>query len=258
MDKKTNIANILQRVKDIELGQNKTSNQRNQLVIDIHESNVNGYFKFQVDLNIDDINEKGYKPELKSIYDLNKVERHHLKYLRSEFQKYLGVQWNSKDNKSSIDALRDSFDAYIPMTIWQNINKDEVLKQKNKSYFAGANNSKIRVNGDYVSEYCERLNKDSDPQISLNFSNIQNVARGYYKEFGGGGTKTNPFDQKIKNISSLIKKDYEAKNPFNSGTAKSEQYISFLTTTCQTWLSQLRTARTNASPKNKVEYKKAI
>ena len=28
MDKKTNIANILQRVKDIELGQNKTSNQK--------------------------------------------------------------------------------------------------------------------------------------------------------------------------------------------------------------------------------------
>ena len=88
MDKKTNIANILQRVKDIELGQNKTSNQRNQLVIDIHESNVNGYFKFQVDLNIDDINEQGYKPELKSIYDLNKVERHHLKYLRTEFREY--------------------------------------------------------------------------------------------------------------------------------------------------------------------------
>ena len=258
MDKKTNIANILTRVKDIELGLNKNSNQRNQLVIDIHESNVNGYFKFQVDLNIDDINEQGYKPELKSIYELNKVEKHHLKYLKNEFQKYLGVQWNSKDNKSSIDALRDSFNAYVPMTIWQEKNEMEVLKQKNKSYFAGANNSKIRIDGDYVSEYCQRLNKDGDPQISLNFNDTQNVARGYYKEFGGGQSHTNPFDQKIKNISSLIKKDYEAKNPFNSGTAKSEQYISFLTTTCQTWLSQLRNARTNASPKNKVEYKKAI
>ena len=258
MDKKTNIANILTRVKDIELGLNKNSNQRNQLVIDIHESNVNGYFKFQVDLNIEDINEQGYKPEYKSIYDLNKVERHHLKYLRSEYQKFLGVQWNSKDNKSSIDALRDSFDAYIPMTIWQNQNKTDVLKQKNKSYFTGANNSKIRIDGDYVSEYCERLNKDSDPQISLNFSNIQNVARGYYKEHGGGQSHTNPFDQKIKNITTLIKKDYEAKNPFNSGTAKSEEYIAFLVTACSTWLSQLKMARINISPKSKVEYKKVV
>ena len=258
MDKKTNIANILTRVKDIEFGLNKNSNQRNQLVIDIHESNIHGYFKFQVDLNIEDINEQGYKPEYKSIYGLNKVERHHLKYLRTEFIKYLGVSWTSKDNKGAIDALRDSFDAYIPMTIWQNQNKTDVLKQKNKSYFTGANNSKIRIDGDYVYKYCKRLNKDIEPQISLNFSNIQNVARGYYKEHGGGQSHTNPFDQKIKNITTLIKKDYEAKNPFNSGTAKSEQYISFLTTTCQTWLSQLRTARTNASPKNKVEYKKAI
>jgi hypothetical protein len=258
MDKKTNIANILIRVKDIETGLNKNSNIRNQLVIDIHESNINGYFKFQVDLNIDDINEQGYTPEFMSIYKLNKVDKHHLKYLRNEYQKYLGVQWNSKDNKSSIDALRDSFDAYVPMTIWQTKKNKDVLKQKNKSYFAGANNSKIRVNGNYVFEYCERLNKDNDDDISLNFSNVQNVARGYYKEFGGGQSHTNPFDQKIKNISSLIKKDYEAKNPFNSGTAKTEQNISFLTTTCQTWLSQLRNARTNASPKNKVEYKKAI
>ena len=147
MDKKTNIANILQRVKDIELGQNKTSNQRNQLVIDIHESNVNGYFKFQVDLNIDDINEQGYTPDLKSIYNLNKVERHHLKYLRTEFQKYLGVQWNSKDNKSSIDALRDSFDAYIPMTIWQNINKDDVLKQKINLILLGLTILKLELMG---------------------------------------------------------------------------------------------------------------
>ena len=129
MDKKTNIAGIIDLVKDIETGLNKTSNNRNQLVVKIHEANIGGFFKFQVDLNIDDKNEAGYKAEYLSIYQLNKVDKHHLKYLRNEFIKYLGVSWTSKDNKGSVDALRDSFDAYIPMTIWQNQNKDDVLKQ---------------------------------------------------------------------------------------------------------------------------------
>ena len=258
MDKKTNIAGIIDLVKDIELGLNKTSNNRNQLIVKIHEANIGGFFKFQVDLNIDDKNEAGYKAEYLSIYQLNKVDKHHLKYLRTEFIKYLGVSWTSKDNKGAIDALRDSFDAYIPMTIWQNKNKKDVLKQKNKSYFTGANNSKIRIDGDYVYKYCKRLNKDIEPQISLNFSNVLNVARGYYREFGGGQKHTNPFDQKLKMVNQMLQKDYEAKTPFDNGTSDSEQLVSFLTTTCQNWLSKLREARTNTSPKNKVEYKKVV
>ena len=58
------------------------------------------------------------------------------------------------------------------------------------------------------------------------------------------------------NIFPGVKVSHRGKTITDTGSSK--QYISFLTTTCQTWLSQLRTARTNASPKNKVEYKKAI
>jgi hypothetical protein len=59
------------------------------------------------------------------------------------------------------------------------------------------------------------------------------------------GSRTNPFDQKIKNITADINKDKDAENPFTMGSADTESNISKLVVAGNQWLSALRQARLN-------------
>jgi len=245
---------ILETINNIATGIQKDSNARLLLLTQIKTAVDNNEFKLEVDLNREDKNSKKYKPNLVSFDKLNKITNSDLKYLRDNFQiSYLGVNWLSKDKeqKAKIDALRDSFNAFIPMAKY---GKDTLIKKSN-SYFTGANNSKIRVNGNYVYEYCTSLNKDNITDVALNFSEVLRVARGYYKnENLGGGSRTNPFDSVIKRADTLLKEDMDSVKPFEMGSSKSEQLVSFLVQSGQKWLSELRKAREDISPKAKVEF----
>ena len=167
-------------------------------------------FKLEVDLNRANAEKKTYKKNMVSIHSLNTFGNSELKFIRDEFQfNFLGVQWKSgdKEEKAKIDAMRDVLNAYIPINAWGN----DTLIKKNNSYLTGANNSKVRVKCDFVNEYCKPLNKD-DIDPALNFSELQRVARGYYKTKNKdvGGTKTTPFDQAIKRASKLLDDDMNA------------------------------------------------
>ena len=59
------------------------------------------------------------------------------------------------------------------------------------------------------------------------------------------GSRTNPFDQKIKNITAEINKDKNAEDPFTMGSADTESNISKLVVAGNQWLSALRQARLN-------------
>ena len=59
------------------------------------------------------------------------------------------------------------------------------------------------------------------------------------------GSRTNPFDQKIKNITADINKDKNAEDPFTMGSSDTESNISKLVVAGNQWLSALRQARLN-------------
>ena len=201
-----------------------------------------------------DAEKKSYKKNMVSIHSLNTFGNSELKNIRDRFQyEFLGVQWKSgdKEQKAKIDALRDVLNAYIPINAY---GKDTLIK-KNNSYLTGANNSKIRIKGDFVGEYCKPLNKDKLGENALNFSELTRVARGYYKtkDKNVGGTKTNPFDQAIKRASKLLSDDMEAENPFEMSSSKTETNVSILIQVAQKYINEMRKARVEASPRHKVE-----
>ena len=244
---------IIDKLNAIVQGDQTNSSIRFETLILVDDAVKNNLFKLEVDLNRADAEKKTYKKNMVSIHSLNIFGNSELKYIRDRFQyEFLGVQWKSgdKEEKAKIDAMRDVLNAYIPINAWGN----DTLIKKNNSYLTGANNSKVRIKGDFVNEYCKPLNKD-DIDPALNFSELQRVARGYYKEKNqaGGGTKTTPFDQAIKRASKLLDDDANAENPFEMSSSKTETNVSILITTAQNYISALRKARLEASPKHKVE-----
>ena len=244
---------IIDKLNAIVTGDQTNSSIRFETLILVDDAVKSNLFKLEVDLNRADAEKKTYKKNMVSIHSLNTFGNSELKYIRDKFQyEFLGVQWKSahSEEKAKIDALRDVLNAYIPINAWGN----DTLIKKNNSYLTGANNSKIRINGDFVNEYCKPLNKD-DIDPALNFSELQRVARGYYKTKNKyvGGTKTTPFDQAIKRASKLLDDDMNAENPFEMSSSKTETNVSILITTAQKYISTLRKTRLEASPKHKVE-----
>jgi len=244
---------IIDKLNAIVQGDQTNSSIRFETLILVDDAVKTNLFKLEVDLNRADAEKKTYKKNMVSIHSLNTFGNSELKYIRDKFQyEFLGVQWKSahSEEKAKIDALRDVLNAYIPINAWGN----DTLIKKNNSYLTGANNSKIRINGDFVNEYCKPLNKD-DIDPALNFSELQRVARGYYKTKNKnvGGTKTTPFDQAIKRASKLLDDDMNAENPFEMSSSKTETNVSILITTAQKYISTLRKTRLEASPKHKVE-----
>ena len=104
-------AQITDNINDIASGVRKDSNARNTLVTQLYEVEKSKKFDFLVDLNDKDSNKDTYKPDFKSIHQLNLIKQSHLKYLRDTFMtNFLGVKWKSSDsdNKPKLDALRDA------------------------------------------------------------------------------------------------------------------------------------------------------
>ena len=245
---------IIDKINSIVSGDQTNSSIRFETLILVDDAVKNNLFKLEVDLNRADAEKKTYKKNMVSIHSLNTFGNSELKYIRDRFQyEFLGVQWKSgdKEEKAKIDAMRDVLNAYIPINAY---GKDTLIK-KNNSYLTGVNNSKIRISGDFVGTYCTPLNKDKLGESALNFSELQRVARGYYKTKNQnvGGTKTTPFDQAIKRASKLLDDDMNAENPFELSSSKTETNVSILITTAQNYISALRKARLDASPKHKVE-----
>ena len=245
---------IIDKLNAIVQGDQTNSSIRFETLILVDDAVKNNLFKLEVDLNRADAEKKSYKKNMVSIHSLNTFGNSELKYIRDKFQyEFLGVQWKSgdKEEKAKIDAMRDVLNAYIPINAW---GKDTLIK-KNNSYLTGANNSKIRIDGEFVGKYCNPLNKDKLGESALNFSELQRVARGYYKEKNqtGGNTKTTPFDQAIKRASKLLDDDMNAEKPFELSSSKTETYVSILITTAQNYISALRKTRLEKSPRHKVE-----
>ena len=250
---KTNLkSEILENINNIALGVRTDSNARLNLAVQLQNAESTKGFEFLVDVNDEDSNDKDYVAKFQTIHQLNKIGKNELKYLRDTFQQnFLQVKWKStdKDNKPKIDALRDAIACYVPMSICSKTFGEILLKKDKNSFFTGANNSKIRVNGSYVHKYCEPLNKDNVSEVALTFAELLRVARGFYKAQGlsGDGRKT-PFDIAIERATNLIFDDYNAIKPFNTSSAKSKTLINFLTVECNKWSS--------AYNDNQVELKK--
>ena len=160
---------IIDKLNAIVQGDQTNSSIRFETLILVDDAVKNNLFKLEVDLNRADAEKKSYKKNMVSIHSLNTFGNSELKYIRDKFQyEFLGVQWKSgdKEEKAKIDAMRDVLNAYIPINAW---GKDTLIK-KNNSYLTGANNSKIRIDGEFVGKYCNPLNKDNVGESALNFS----------------------------------------------------------------------------------------
>lgn len=255
----TNVSKIIDTINNITKGINTNSNQRLELLISIQEAVKNEYFNLRYDMNHKKISKSDYKPDYKLLNNIT-VTTDVIKYCRNDFQEnYLKATWQSanSEDKAKIQALRDSFNAYIPIYLYEKKNnKTETLFKKNKSYFAGANNSLVRVKGEYVFKNYKTLNPTNEDSKSLNFSQLDRVGKGYLKGDGDTeNTKTNPFNLKLKSITSAIIKDYRDGEDngttvdfFTIGDSNTEALISKLTVACNSWLSELRKHRAAANP----------
>tara|TARA_R100001129_G_scaffold99355_1_gene67872 strand:+ start:430 stop:1305 length:876 start_codon:yes stop_codon:yes gene_type:complete len=255
----SNVSKIIDTINNITKGINTNSNQRLELLISIQEAVKNEYFNLRYDLNHKKISKNDYKPDYKQLNNIT-VTTDVVKYCRNDFQEnYLKATWQSanSEDKAKIQALRDSFDAYIPIYLYEKKNnKTETLFKKNKSYFAGANNSLVRVKGEYVFDNLKVLNPTNEDSKSLNFSQLSRVGKGYLKgDPKTENNKTNPFNLKLKAITSTIIKDYQEGEDngttvefFNVGDGDTEALISKLVVACNSWLSELRKHRSAANP----------
>ena len=255
----SNVSKIIDTINNITKGINTNSNQRLELLISIQEAVKNEYFNLRYDLNHKKISKNDYKPDYRQLNNIT-VTTDVVKYCRNDFQEnYLKATWQSanSEDKAKIQALRDSFDAYIPIYLYEKKNnKTETLFKKNKSYFAGANNSLVRVKGEYVFDNLKVLNPTNEDSKSLNFSQLDRVGKGYLRGDGDTeNTKTNPFNLKLKSITSAIIKDYRDGEDngttidfFTIGDGNTEALISKLTVACNNWLSELRKHRAAANP----------
>ena len=255
----TNVSKIIDTINNITKGINTNSNQRLELLISIQEAVKNEYFNLRYDMNHKKISKNDYKPDYKLLNNIT-VTTDVIKYCRNDFQEnYLKATWQSanSEDKAKIQALRDSFNAYIPIYLYEKKNnKTETLFKKNKSYFAGANNSLVRVKGEYVFRNFKTLNPTNEDSKSLNFSQLDRVGKGYLRGDGDTeNTKTNPFNLKLKSITSAIIKDYRDGEDngttidfFTIGDGNTEALISKLTVACNNWLSELRKHRAAANP----------
>jgi hypothetical protein len=255
----SNVSKIIDTINNITKGINTNSNQRLELLISIQEAVKNEYFNLRYDLNHKKISKNDYKPDYRQLNNIT-VTTDVVKYCRNDFQEnYLKATWQSanSEDKAKIQALRDSFDAYIPIYLYEKKNnKTETLFKKNKSYFAGANNSLVRVKGEYVFDNLKVLNPTNEDSKSLNFSQLSRVGKGYLKgDPKTENNKTNPFNLKLKAITSTIIKDYQEGEDngttvefFNVGDGDTEALISKLVVACNSWLSELRKHRSAANP----------
>ena len=255
----TNVSKIIDTINNITKGINTNSNQRLELLLSIQDAVKNEYFNLRYDMNHKKISKNDYKPDYKLLSNIT-VTTDVIKYCRNDFQEnYLKATWQSanSEDKAKIQALRDSFNAYIPIYLYEKKNnKTETLFKKNKSYFAGANNSLVRVKGEYVFKNFKTLNPTNEDSKSLNFSQLDRVGKGYLKGDGDTeNTKTNPFNLKLKSITSAIIKDYRdgedngtSVDFFTIGDGNTEALISKLTVACNSWLSELRKHRAAANP----------
>jgi len=255
----SNVSKIIDTINNITKGINTNSNQRLELLISIQEAVKNEYFNLRYDLNHKKISKNDYKPDYRQLNNIT-VTTDVVKYCRNDFQEnYLKATWQSanSEDKAKIQALRDSFDAYIPIYLYEKKNnKTETLFKKNKSYFAGANNSLVRVKGEYVFKNLKTLNPTNEDSKSLNFSQLSRVGKGYFKrDPKTENNKTNPFNLKLKAITSTIIKDYRDGEDngttvefFTVGDGDTEALISKLTVACNGWLSELRKHRSAANP----------
>jgi len=255
----SNVSKIIDTINNITKGINTNSNQRLELLISIQEAVKNEYFNLRYDMNHKKISKNDYKPDYRQLNNIT-VTTDVVKYCRNDFQEnYLKATWQSanSEDKAKIQALRDSFDAYIPIYLYEKKNnKTETLFKKNKSYFAGANNSLVRVKGEYVFDNLKVLNPTNEDSKSLNFSQLSRVGKGYLKgDPKTENNKTNPFNLKLKAITSTIIKDYQEGEDngttvefFNVGDGDTEALISKLVVACNSWLSELRKHRSAANP----------
>tara|TARA_R100000664_G_scaffold31486_1_gene45130 strand:+ start:548 stop:1375 length:828 start_codon:yes stop_codon:yes gene_type:complete len=246
-----NISSIINIVNNITSGIETNSNQRNELIVSIQEAVKNEYFTLLFDRNYKNRNKDDYKSDKVRIEKLLTIDTNVLKQVRTDFQEnYLQVNWNSADlkDKARIQALRDSFNAYVPIYLYELKKKTkDTLFKKGNSYFTGNNNSLIRVRGQFIYDNLKSLNPTNDTDKSLNFSQLSRVCNAFIKSGDNNmeGSRTNPFDQKIKNITADINKDKDAENPFTMGSADTQSNISKLIVAGNNWLSALRQARLN-------------
>jgi len=256
----SNVSKIIDTVNNITKGIDTNSNQRLELLIAIQEAVNCEYFTLRYDLNHKKKSNKDYSPDWKMLHNIT-VTSEVIKFSRNDFQEnYLKASWQSanSEDKAKIQALRDSFNAYVPIYLYEKKNnvKDTLFKKGKSGYFAGKNNQLVRVNGSYIYKNCKALNPTDDGDKSLNFSQLDRVGKGYFKSDGDTeNTKTNPFNLKIKSLTTQIIKDYqdgddngESVNFFTTGDADTEALISKLTVACNSWLSELRKSRTQANP----------
>ena len=86
-------------------------------------------------------------------------------------------------------------------TIDSCINYSDFLNIETTFGGTGNNNSLIRVRGQFIYDNLKSLNPTNDTDKSLNFSQLSRVCNAFIKSGDNNmeGSRTNPFDQKIKN-----------------------------------------------------------
>jgi len=247
MDKKHNITQTLETINNVVVGGQKLSNVRLTAVDLIMTANDKKFMSFNYQEKKDS--------KVLTLAQLNKIENKHIRYFVAQYQNYLGVEWvnSDKDQKAKIEALKDSIVATIPIIL------EEAREQNKKGQsLVGANNSKMLINGEYVFDNYEALNKNNTlDQVPLNFSEIMRVARAYYKNKNLGGstkTKDNALDSSIKRLTVMINRDQE--NDCDSSSQWTRDNMIKLTSACNNYISTLKKLQEGATTKEHQEKRK--
>ena len=244
---------IISKIDDIAIGENKSSNQRisttNLIISAINKG----------DFVLEYVKKKTKKTVKFS--ELNQVTNEDFRGFIESFKIQLGVNnlpnWQSKtdEGKSRMRILRDVFVVALPLIKAGAIDTDN----KGKS-LTGANDSKLLVKGAFVKENYQPLNKDNLKQVALNFNQLKTVAQNYYKEKNFSNdveTKNTQFEQQLVKTTTMITEDTHNGCESNENFTQSKMIA--LATACNNWCRKLKELQLNAmTPEQRARKQKAI
>ena len=243
---------IISKIDDIAIGENKSSNQRISTTNLIINAINKGDFVLQY--------KKKKTNKLVKFSELNQVTNEDFRGFIESFKIQLGVNslpnWQSKtdEGKARMRILRDVFVVALPLI------KADAISEKNGKSLAGANDSKLLIDGDFVFENYEPLNKDDLKQVALNFNQLKTVAQNYYKDKNFSNdveTKNTQFEQQLVKTTTMITEDTHNGCESNENFTQSKMIA--LATACNNWCRKLKELQLEAmTPEQRARKQKAV
>ena len=192
-------------VSDENENQISSSNNRNSCVLLQSSALANNDFNYKKFAN--DKDKVGI-----SLKDLNAFKNADITDFLRKWVDYLFFsnskgKWNSKDNKNSWQTARDS--SIVSIVIFKDkINYDGGIITNPTLNKQG----KIQVNGLFISEYLPRLNKDTNPNLYLSFSELKQVCLSWFqkhKASDGSTTSVKGLTRDVKALQKIIQREID-------------------------------------------------